>query len=229
MRQQMLTCRENFVQVLCSSEHEHKYRVPCEGQKQQKFALNSADKVYLELRDLSFAAVGPKLSERAKSLQTDYKGSKGAERSLAELKDFAAQLKTLPNITRHINLAEAINRVISRQNFRDRVTVEQSLLDGHSIDGCCETIEVSLCSMRCNCMESRDLMAETCLCKAVLGMSPRLLGCYDHVCVVLISNPPSDEWLNAVDKCVLGQYKVQNCVRSKLGSVADFKSIVVRL
>lgn len=112
------------------------------GQKQQKFALNSADKVYLELRDLSFAAVGPKLSERAKSLQTDYKGSKGSERSLAELKDFAAQLKSLPNITRHITLAEAINRVISRQNFRDRVTVEQSLLDGHSIDGCCETIEV---------------------------------------------------------------------------------------
>ena len=114
------------------------------GQKQQKFALNSADKVYLELRDLSFAAVGPKLSERAKSLQTDYKGSKGSERSLAELKDFAAQLKSLPNITRHINLAEAINRVISRQNFRDRVTVEQSLLDGHSIDGCCETIEACL-------------------------------------------------------------------------------------
>lgn len=120
-------------------------KCPCcntAGQKQQKFALNSADKVYLELRDLSFAAVGPKLSERAKSLQTDYKGSKGSERSLAELKDFAAQLKSLPNITRHINLAEAINRVISRQNFRDRVTVEQSLLDGHSIDGCCETIEV---------------------------------------------------------------------------------------
>ena len=112
------------------------------GQKQQKFAVNSSDKVYQELRDLSFAAVGPKLSERAKSLQTDYKGSKGPERSLAELKDFAAQLKSLPNITRHIHLAEAINRVISRQNFRDRVTVEQSLLDGHSIDGCCETIEV---------------------------------------------------------------------------------------
>ena len=112
------------------------------GQKQQKFALNSADKVYLELRDLSFAAVGPKLSERAKSLQTDYKGSKGSERSLAELKDFAAQLKSLPNITRHINLAEAVNRVIARQNFRDRVTVEQSLEDGHSVDACCEPIEV---------------------------------------------------------------------------------------
>ena len=116
------------------------------GHKQQKFALNSADKV----RDLSFAAVGPKLGQRAKSLQTDYKGSKGSERSLAELKDFATQLKSLPNITRHINLAEAINRVISRQAFRDRVTVEQSLLDGHSVDGCCETIEVHIALHTCS-------------------------------------------------------------------------------
>lgn len=56
--------------------------------------------------------------------------------------DFAAQLKSLPNITRHIHLAEAVNRTIGRQSFRDRVSVEQSLLDGRDIDRCCETIEV---------------------------------------------------------------------------------------
>lgn len=61
---------------------------------------------------------------------------------MAELKDFAAQLKSLPNITRHIHLAEAVNKVIAKQSFRDRVSVEQSLLDGRDIDKCCETIEV---------------------------------------------------------------------------------------
>lgn len=71
-------------------------------------------------------------------------GSKGAERSLAELKDFAAQLKSLPNITRHIHLAEAVNKVIARQSFRDRVSAEQSLLDGRDIDKCCETVEVGV-------------------------------------------------------------------------------------
>lgn len=38
--------------------------------------LNSADKVFRELRDLSFAAVGPRLGERAKAIQADYKDSK---------------------------------------------------------------------------------------------------------------------------------------------------------
>lgn len=75
------------------------------------------------------------------------KGSKGAERSLAELKDFAAQLKSLPNITRHIHLAEAVTKAINRQSFRDRVSVEQSLLDGRDIDKCCETIEVAACML----------------------------------------------------------------------------------
>ena len=72
--------------------------------KQQKFALNSADKVYQELRDLSFAAVGPKLGARAKSLQTDYKGSKGAERSLAELKVSASAYTLAQGGTEHLLL-----------------------------------------------------------------------------------------------------------------------------
>lgn len=78
-----------------------------------------------------------------------WQGSKGAERSLAELKDFAAQLKSLPNITRHIHLAEAVNKVIAGQSFRDRVSVEQSLLDGRDIDKCCETIEVGMLAVLC--------------------------------------------------------------------------------
>ena len=49
--------------------------VPCAGAK-QRIVLNSADKVFRELRDLSFAAVGPRLGERAKAIQADYKDSK---------------------------------------------------------------------------------------------------------------------------------------------------------
>lgn len=41
--------------------------------------LNSADRVFRELRDLSFAAVGPRLGERAKAIQADYKDSKVRE------------------------------------------------------------------------------------------------------------------------------------------------------
>lgn len=34
--------------------------------------LNSADKLFAELRDSSFAAVGPRLGEKAKAIQTNY-------------------------------------------------------------------------------------------------------------------------------------------------------------
>ena len=71
------------------------------------------------------------------------RGVQAAERSLAELKEFAAQLKALPNIQRHIGLAEAVNRAIATPAFRTRVSVEQSLLDGHGLDASAESIEVS--------------------------------------------------------------------------------------
>ena len=65
-----------------------------------------------------------------------------AERSLTELKEFAAQLKALPHIQRHIGLAEAVNRAIAAPAFRARVAVEQQLLDGHGIDAAAEAIDV---------------------------------------------------------------------------------------
>ena len=65
-----------------------------------------------------------------------------AERSLSELKEFAAQLKALPHIQRHIGLAEAVNRAIAAPAFRARVAIEQQLLDGHGIDAAAEAIDV---------------------------------------------------------------------------------------
>jgi len=69
-------------------------------------------------------------------------GSKATDRTMAELKEFAGELKALPNISRHISLAEELSRRIARPGFRDRVTVEQALLDGHSLDSTAETLEV---------------------------------------------------------------------------------------
>ncbi len=58
------------------------------------------------------------------------------------MKEFASQLKALPQIQRHISLVEAVNKIVSTPTFRSRVSVEQSLLDGHGIDAACEAIEV---------------------------------------------------------------------------------------
>ena len=65
-----------------------------------------------------------------------------AERSLTELKEFTSQLKALPNIQRHIGLAESVNKVINTPAFRNRVSAEQSILDGQSADAAAEAIEV---------------------------------------------------------------------------------------
>lgn len=62
---------------------------------------------------------------------------------MAELKEFASQLKALPNIQRHISLAEAVNKSIAAPAFRARVSIEQALLDGHGLDASAESIEVS--------------------------------------------------------------------------------------
>ena len=42
---------------------------------------------------------------------------------MAELKEFAGELKALPSISRHIGLAEELSRRIARPGFRDRVQV----------------------------------------------------------------------------------------------------------
>ncbi len=44
----------------------------------QKMVLNSSDRLFAELRDASFAEVGPRLGEKAKVIQTTYQGSKVA-------------------------------------------------------------------------------------------------------------------------------------------------------
>ena len=62
----------------------------CAGGR-QKIALNSADKVFRDLRDLSFAAVGPQLGQRAKSIQSDYKTSKVANSTGSESKFMVGQ------------------------------------------------------------------------------------------------------------------------------------------
>lgn len=65
-----------------------------------------------------------------------------ADRSLSELKEFAGQLKTLPQIQRHIALAEAVNQHLAKPGTRARVAVEQDLLEGQGIEASCESIEV---------------------------------------------------------------------------------------
>ena len=44
--------------------------------RKERMTLNSTDRTYKDLRDVSFAAVGPRLGTRAKALQSQYKDTK---------------------------------------------------------------------------------------------------------------------------------------------------------
>ena len=80
-------------------------------------------------------------SGRPEQAPTSVLLGQAGERSLAELRDFAAALKALPHIQRHIGLAEAVNKIIAAPAFRARVGIEQALLDGHGLDASAEAIE----------------------------------------------------------------------------------------
>lgn len=73
------------LQSSCPCFHEIDPVLDCRAGQRQKFALNSSDQVFHELRDLSFAAVGPELGKRTKGLRTDYQGSKGSDKRYAEM------------------------------------------------------------------------------------------------------------------------------------------------
>lgn len=92
--------------------------------------LTAADPVFRELRDASFAAAGPALGARARAIQTGYSAARAGGAPLADLRDFAATLKTLPAVQRHVALAEAAGAAAGAGWFKDRVAAEQALLAG---------------------------------------------------------------------------------------------------
>ena len=47
--------------------------------------LNSSDRLYSELRDQSFAAVGPRLGEKAKAIQTNYQARRARSLPVTQL------------------------------------------------------------------------------------------------------------------------------------------------
>lgn len=102
---------------------------------------------------------------------------------MAELKEFAGELKELPHITRHIGLAEELSRRCAQQRFRDRIAAEQSLLDGVALDATCESIEVGMHQDRqrtaCQSNARRRLLSKAMLFCGVsdLGLLKISFGC----------------------------------------------------
>ncbi|XP_057463477.1 vacuolar protein-sorting-associated protein 33 homolog [Actinidia eriantha] len=109
--------------------------------KKIKVPLNSSDKLFKEIRDLNFEVVVQVLRQKATSMKQDYTEMTTTNQSVSELKDFVKKLNSLPEITRHINLAQHLSTFTSKPSFLGRLDMEQTMVEAQSYDICFEYIE----------------------------------------------------------------------------------------
>ncbi|CAI0442664.1 unnamed protein product [Linum tenue] len=108
--------------------------------KKMKHPLNSSDKLFKETRDLNFEVVVQVLRQKATSMKEDY-AEMTSTQSVSELKDFVKKLNSLPEMTRHINLAQHLTTFTSKQSFLARLNMEHTIVEAESYDICFEHIE----------------------------------------------------------------------------------------
>ncbi|XP_073101685.1 vacuolar protein-sorting-associated protein 33 homolog isoform X1 [Elaeis guineensis] len=109
--------------------------------KKTKVPLNSSDKLYREIRDLNFEVVVQVLRQKATSMQQDYVEVKSTSQSVSGLKDFVKKLNSLPEIARHVNLAQHLQSFTSKPSFHARLDIEQTILELQNYEICFEYIE----------------------------------------------------------------------------------------
>ncbi|GFP96998.1 vacuolar protein-sorting-associated protein 33 homolog [Phtheirospermum japonicum] len=116
--------------------------------KKMKVPLNSSDKLFKETRDLNFEVVVQVdpfvgvdiyfgmlvLRQKATSMKQDYTDISTTTQTVSELKDFVKKLNSLPEMTRHINLAQHLSTLTSKPSFPGRLDMEQTLLEAQSYD-----------------------------------------------------------------------------------------------
>ncbi|KAI5648597.1 hypothetical protein M9H77_34602 [Catharanthus roseus] len=109
--------------------------------KKIKVPLNSSDKLFKEIRDLNFEVVVQVLRQKATSMKQDYTEISTTNQTVSELKDFVKKLNSLPEITRHINLAQHLSTFTAKPSFVGRLDMEHTLIEAESYDICFEYIE----------------------------------------------------------------------------------------
>eukprot|EP00245_Coleochaete_scutata_P001569 TRINITY_DN11946_c0_g1_i1.p1 TRINITY_DN11946_c0_g1~~TRINITY_DN11946_c0_g1_i1.p1 ORF type:complete len:607 (+),score=112.22 TRINITY_DN11946_c0_g1_i1:84-1904(+) len=115
------------------------------SQRKMKVPLNSSDKLFRELRDLNFGIVGQVLRQKAEAIKADYTEVRTTDRqaqSVSDLKEFVKKLNVLPEMTRHTNIAQHLTATYTtKPAFLSRLHMEQTLVEGRSLDVTLEYIE----------------------------------------------------------------------------------------
>ncbi|XP_030932350.1 vacuolar protein-sorting-associated protein 33 homolog [Quercus lobata] len=109
--------------------------------KKIKVPLNSSDKLFKEIQDLNFEVVVQILRQKATSMKQDYTEVTTTTQSVSELKDFVKKLNSLPEMTKHINLAQHLSTFTSKPASLGQPDMEHTIVEAQSYDICFEYIE----------------------------------------------------------------------------------------
>ena len=74
-------------------------------------------------------------------MKQDYTEMTTTSQSVSELKDFVKKLNSLPEITRHINLAQHLTTFTSKPSFLGQLDMEHTIVESQSYDICFDYIE----------------------------------------------------------------------------------------
>ncbi|CAB4300881.1 unnamed protein product [Prunus armeniaca] len=109
--------------------------------KKIKVPLNSSDKLFKEIRDLNFEVVGQYDCRFYVKSNINEAGLHRGDYQFSELKDFVKKLNSLPEMTRHINLAQHLSTFTSKPSFLGQLDMEHTIIEAQSYDICFEYIE----------------------------------------------------------------------------------------
>ena len=116
--------------------------------KKGKIAMNGSDALFREVRDLRFPEAATMLHQKNVDMNDAYKNvkvSSGTE-SVSDLKAFVKKLKegALAALERHTNIAMRVDQATRERRFRDRIEIEQSILNGDDLDHCADYLETQM-------------------------------------------------------------------------------------
>lgn len=179
-----------------------------DGKKQ--IMLNSADKLYSELRDKNFRAVGPVLSKQARLISSQL-DDKHTEKTIQEIQQFVARLPGMLEdkqaLAMHTTIAEHIKDKTGTDTFLDNLQTEQEFLNCIEVDKASNHIE-DLIAQKAPLDKVLRLICLQCL--AGSGLKQKLLEYYIRELVQVYG---LETYLSIVNLEKIGLLKAQSGTR----------------
>lgn len=156
------------------------------AEDKKQIILNSSDRIYVDLRDKNFNAVGSYLSKEAKSISMSVQMEENCEKSMQELKNYVKRLPHMLDnkkaLSKHTAIAECIKETTDSFDFLNSLQVEQEFLNCIDVDKVNPYIEDLIAQKK----PLNKLLRLICLqCLTSSGFKPKVLDYYKReICQV---------------------------------------------